>query len=191
LPILTEKDDRVITEEYQSLNKELHKENSAYGASGYKWSNLVGQTATVLETRDILDYGCGKRTLAASLGFPIHNYDPAFEEYSKTPEPADLVVCTDVLEHIEPECLDAVLSDIARVTKQMAFINVSTRPATKTLADGRNAHLIQQPTNWWVKKMCDYFRIVDVHALGKTGATLLPIQGTKVIFLVEPLNDAN
>lgn len=180
-----------ITEEYRDLNTQLHASNSGYGASGYKWVQIVSQLATVLQTRNLLDYGCGKRTLEAALGFPIHNYDPAFKEYEKKPDPADLVICTDVLEHIEPECLDLVLSDIARCTRRMAFLNVSTRPAEKTLPDGRNVHLIQKSTNWWIKKMCNYFRIVDIHALGETGATLLPVQGSKVIFLVEPLNESD
>jgi 2-polyprenyl-3-methyl-5-hydroxy-6-metoxy-1,4-benzoquinol methylase len=65
------------------------------------------------------------------------------------PEPHDIVACTDVLEHIEPDCLDDVLKDIRRCTKKVAFLLIATRPAIKVLADGRNAHLIQQPYTWW------------------------------------------
>lgn len=120
------------------------------------------------QTTDILDYGCGKRTLEEALGFPIANYDPAIPGLDEAPQPADIVSCTDVLEHIEPDCLPAVLSDIRRVTKRAVFLTIATRPAKKFLADGRNAHLIQQPARWWVEQLWEAgFRIrqfVDVGA---------------------------
>ena len=32
-------------------------------------------------------------------------------------------------------------------------------PAAKILADGRNAHLIQKPSSWWLPKIVKYFEI--------------------------------
>ena len=79
----------------------------------------------------------------------IREYDPAVPGKDAEPQPADLVICTDVLEHIEPDCLNDVLDHIRQVSLKYAFVNVSTRPAVKFLQDGRNAHLIIQPADWW------------------------------------------
>src|SRR6187402_3606554 len=132
----------LISEDYRRLNQQLHADRADYGASGQKWANTVRELAKSLPATTILDYGAGKRTLERALGFGISNYDPAVAEISAPPEPADLVVCTDVLEHIEPERIDALLDDLRRLTIRAVFLSVATRPAKKTLADGRNAHLI-------------------------------------------------
>lgn len=102
-----------------------------------------------------MDYGCGKRTLEEALGFPIANYDPAVEGLDATNEPHDIVACTDVLEHIEPDLLVGVLADIRRCTKKAAFLLIATRPAKKYLEDGRNAHLIQRDAKWWLGRLWD------------------------------------
>lgn len=144
----------LITEQYRSLNRELHKTNENYGTSGQKWAELVSQLAKKMKALNILDYGCGRRTLARALpDLQITNYDPALVGLDAPPEPADLVVCTDVLEHIEPECLDDVLDDLKRCTGRKAFLVVATRPAKKFLADGRNAHLIQASARWWIEQL--------------------------------------
>ena len=83
----------------------MHEDHNTYGSSGHKWADLVRS----FNTKDILDYGCGKRTLEKKLGFEIQNYDPAIPAHEAQPKPAELVFCGDVLEHIEPEKLDAVL----------------------------------------------------------------------------------
>jgi FkbM family methyltransferase len=113
-----------------------------------------------------LDYGCGKQTLAAALpDLRVIGYDPAVPGLDAPPQPADLVVCTDVLEHVEPELIDNVLDDLCRVAKKAAFVTVATRPAVKTLADGRNAHLTVQPLAWWRASFESRFDIVEVREL--------------------------
>ena len=94
-------------------------------------------------------------------GYDYHPFDPAFPEYGD-PQPADLVCCIDVLEHIEPEFLDTVIAELARITVKLGFFTIATGPAAKTLADGRNAHLIQQPSSWWLPKLCAYFEIAQL-----------------------------
>ncbi|HKV00429.1 MAG TPA: hypothetical protein VJR58_34330 [Vineibacter sp.] len=54
-----------------------------------------------------------------------------------------------MLEHVEPECLDDVLAELRRVTQEVGLFVVHLTAARKTLPDGRNAHLIQQPADWW------------------------------------------
>lgn len=157
---------QTISEDYRGLNQKLHEENKEYGTSGKKWTLQVLDMCKTLDTKDVLDYGCGKSTLANNLPFSINQYDPAIPKYAARPVKADLVVCTDVLEHIEPECLDDVLKDLSDLTRKVGFFVVATRPAAKTLADGRNAHLIQKPVEWWVPKLCEYFDLSMIQNLG-------------------------
>ena len=151
----------LLTETYRALNKELHS-NPVYGLSGYKWAKPVSDLCGKLGTVDVLDYGCGKKSLEGALGFSIKNYDPCIEGLDSPPEPADVVACTDVLEHIEPECIDAVLDDLKRVVLHTGFFVIANRAATKNLPDGRNAHLIQQPARWWLPKLCERFDIAQL-----------------------------
>lgn len=153
----------LITEHYKQLNADLHKSNQSYGMSGGKWANQIAELSIALDTRDVLDYGCGKSTLALNLPFQINQYDPAIAKYAKRPDPADIVVCTDVLEHIEPDCLDSVLDDLRRLMKKVGFFTVATRPARKTLGDGRNAHLIQENYRWWLPRLLDRFEIKNIN----------------------------
>jgi hypothetical protein len=150
-----------ITPEYRELNRKLH-EHADYGISGESYAPFVMGACKLADSREILDYGCGKRTLEKALGFPIQNYDPCIEGLDAAPAPRDVVVCTDVLEHIEPECLDDVLDDLKRVTRRVGVFVIATRPAAKNLPDGRNAHLIQQPESWWIERLAARFRVVHV-----------------------------
>lgn len=147
----------LITPEYQQLQTQFHETRADYGVSSGRHVDFVLQVSKMLNSRDILDYGCGKAHLQKGIPFPIQNYDPCMPEYSKRPEPAEFVVCTDVMEHIEPDCLDAVLLDLQTLTKQLLLLNVACRPAAKFLPDGRNAHLIQEPPNWWLLKLLPLF----------------------------------
>lgn len=158
------------------MNQELH-EKPHYGTSGVRHANQVQALAASLQTQDILDYGCGKSTLANNLPFKIKQYDPAIPKYNKTPNPADLVVCTDVLEHIEPEYIDNVLDDLKRVTGKRGLFVIATRPAQKHLPDGRNAHLIQENGLWWLTKLWDRFEVLGVQ--NTNNEELLVIVGAK------------
>jgi hypothetical protein len=71
----------------------------------------------------------------------------------------------DVLEHIEPDCLENVLDHLAKLTECVAFITVHTGPAGKTLPDGRNAHINQQPMSYWLSKLWQRF---DLHTVQVT-----------------------
>jgi len=157
----------LITEEYRNLNTQLHEDRDDYGTGGHRFSDMVGGLAAAMGTEDILDYGAGKQTLANALPqYPVKNYDPAVKSINKPPDRAELVVCTDVLEHIEPECLDAVLDDLQRLTKKVAIITVATRLAVKKLADGRNAHLIVENYQWWLPKFWQRFDIDQFQNIG-------------------------
>jgi hypothetical protein len=148
-----------ISPEYIEQNKLLHKTNPTYGVSVLGYLDTIKKLYEVTEAKSLLDYGCGKGQLAKNLSFPIWEYDPAIEDKDKPPYPADLVVCVDTLEHVEPEYLSAVLTDLTRVTKKVGYFVISTGSAIKTLPDGRNTHLIQQKKEWWMEKLNHYFNV--------------------------------
>lgn len=157
----------LISERYRELNKTLHDERSDYGGGSRRWASMVWTFIERGKHRSALDYGAGKgrlhealRTLLESRDIAWQDYDPAIPQFSATPDPAHFVVCTDVLEHIEPEFIDEVLTDLRRVTQRRLFLVVSTREAQKKLPDGRNAHLIQKPPEWWLReKLLPIFEI--------------------------------
>lgn len=155
----------LISEEYRAMQTELHK-NPNYGVASLHYGPLVSLTAMQEHTTEVLDYGAGKGRLAGELRrfcgrqMKVRHYDPAIPEWSATPEPCDFVACIDVLEHIEPDMLDAVLDDLQRVTRKAGLFTIHTGRAVKTLPDGRNAHLIQQPAEWWLPKLKQRFDIV-------------------------------
>jgi 2-polyprenyl-3-methyl-5-hydroxy-6-metoxy-1,4-benzoquinol methylase len=150
--------DQLISPEYRELQCRLHARPDGYGRSGAKNAEAVLDFASSTGSLSILDYGCGEGRLKAALvdrGWtgPVHEYDPCIPDLDAEPEPADLVVCTDVLEHIEPECLDNVLVHLRTVSVRHGYFLISTVVGGKSLADGRNAHLIVQPSEWWEKKL--------------------------------------
>lgn len=141
---------RLISDEYKAAVTKMHEETPHWGIFGQKYANLIRELYGTFGFKSILDYGCGKRSLQQALGFQINNYDPGIPECAARPSPADLVVCTDVLEHIEPDMLDAVLDDIRSLTLKKVFLTIATIPAVQILPDGRNAHLIVQPYTYWL-----------------------------------------
>ena len=168
----------LITDYHRQINKELHAKKSVneeddevggfYGGSGKLYAGNVAILAGQLVKSNgnistLLDYGCGMRTLEQTLppitGLSINNYDPCVEGLDNIPEPADIVVCTDVLEHVEPDCLENVLDDLKRVTKKTLFLAVSTRLANKSYCDGQNAHKIVQTYDWWYPKIRKRFHV--------------------------------
>ena len=156
----------LISDEYRALNAELHRRNELYGTTGEHWAPALAQIAASYEAKSILDYGCGKGTLAPKLpGFDVREYDPAVPGKDEPPQQADMVYCGDVLEHVEPECLNAVLNDLRRLTLKATMMIVATRPAEKTLADGRNAHLIVKPSRWWLRHILDRWDIDSFKAI--------------------------
>ena len=165
-----------ITPDYLEQNKQLHA-TGGYGISGTRWAKTVVNVCDSVASKDVLDYGCGQRTLERDLGWAITNYDPCIEGLDAPPEPADVVICTDVLEHIEPDCLEDVLDDLQRVTRRIGFFVIASRPADKVLPDGRNAHLIQEPKEWWLPRLSRRFRISQVKDMtGEFAVIVRPLE---------------
>lgn len=157
----------LISSEYCELNRQLHASRPDFGGNGAKWAEHVEALAKAVQARTICDYGCGKASLSKAIkSRTVINYDPAIPEYSAMPEPADLVVSSDVLEHVEPDCLDDVLDTLQYLSLKAIFLTVATVPAKKFLADGRNAHLIVEQPRWWLSRICKRWDLRSFSDLG-------------------------
>lgn len=149
----------LITEKYRVMQRILHAQPNGYGKRGDKWAHVVRALIAEHRATSVLDYGCGQGALKRAVmadripGLRFDEYDPAIPGKAALPSFADLVVCTDVLEHIEPDKLDAVLAHLKQLARMAVFVVISLTDTTKVLADGRNAHLIIRPANWWKKRI--------------------------------------
>ncbi len=154
---------KTISEEYRALNKQLHDDAPDYGAQADVRAVEVIKLARKNGFKILLDYGCGKGALkpAVALTAPeltVLEYDPAIPGKETLPTgPVDVIAALDVMEHIEPEFLNAALQGMHDLKPKCVFLLVSTRLATKTLPDGRNAHLIVEKKEWWLPRLTAYF----------------------------------
>jgi hypothetical protein len=161
----------LISDNYRKLQEQLH-DTGTYGGVAVTYAPLVTQIINRLEVTHLLDYGCGSKMALGNNIKPekkitYQAYDPGVAELAGDPIPAQMVACIDVLEHIEPESLDNVLDHLASLTEIVAFLTVHTGPALKVLADGRNAHLIQEPMEWWLPKIWSRFDVQTVQKLSE------------------------
>lgn len=153
----------LISGKYQAMQRILHAQPRGYGGRGDKWAQVVLVLIDQYAVSSVLDYGCGQGSLRrtvmqhpkreAPAGVRFDEYDPAILGKDALPSFADLVVCTDVLEHIEPDRLDTVLAHLRGLARKAVFAVISLKESNKILADGRNAHLIIRPALWWKKRL--------------------------------------
>lgn len=157
----------LISEGYRALNAELHAARPDYGARGSWAAPKIENIAAEYGCVSILDYGCGKGALKEAFPyFPVDEYDPAIPGKDGEPKPRDLVVCADVMEHIEPSKVWAVLDHVRRLAQKAAYFSICTVPASKSLGDGRNAHLSVHPAEWWVERLGQCFDLKGIKLTG-------------------------
>lgn len=150
----------LISHGYLEQQRSLHRRPEGYGGKGFKWAQTVIALAEHFGVCSVLDYGCGRGSLKLRLEAinprsitRVAEYDPALSGKDDLPTFADLVVCTDVLEHVEPEHLDAVLEHLKSLARRAVFFVVALDEANKILDDGRNAHLILESKDWWADRV--------------------------------------
>ena len=117
--------------------------------------------------RTILDYGCGKakfhkilfnnkNTPGSPMGVVIIGYDPAVPMYAiKQNMDYDLVLCVDVMEHIQEDKVDEVLEDVFN-SGQFVFLTITCYDANQVLLNGKNAHYTVRAPSWWNEKLEKY-----------------------------------
>ena len=162
---------------YELINsyKKLHKEKGKF--QGISLIPLVPTLINITKENNcktLLDYGCGKavpymKKKCTELGIrkPIQElcnldsfdlYDPAYPKYNKLyNKKYDIVICTDVMEHIAEQDIDYVLKDILSHSKKTVFLNISCQPALKHFKEGKfkgqNVHVSVFDGHWWSDKI--------------------------------------
>ena len=113
------------------------------------WVPRVRALAAEVGAESILDYGSGPSGGLSRYIDGCVDYDPGVEGLDAEPEQADLVVCVHTLEHVEPQCLAAVVTDLQILAQKALFIAVSCEKSTKVLPDGTPWHTFVRDQRWW------------------------------------------
>lgn len=146
----------MISNEYRSILQSLNgKENFGKRKRLPKYLDSIIEE---FQPNNILDFGCGTGALIRTLkdlypAIDIQGYDPGNEKFSDIfkDKKFDLVISTDVLEHIEPEYIDQTLNFLKSKSNKFYHL-IALSPSRVILPDGRNAHLILETPAWWRSK---------------------------------------
>ena len=157
-------------EKYKNLhkygNQKLTPQETFAGHSLNKWVIKIQQIIKNNQVNSIIDFGCGKGLLYKNpvkingikyqniLDFwkisQIQLYDPAVPEFASYPnKKADMIICTDVLEHIPEHDVNRLIDDISKLANKIIFFVISTRPASKFFEDGTNVHICLRTKEEW------------------------------------------
>ena len=101
----------LISPYYKHLLNRLHHQRPR-GFGNTAW--LKGLEQFTDGHKSFLDYGCGKGNVVNGLKerYPdalVRGYDPGMPDFDKVPDSSEtyeFLLCTDVLEHIEPDRID-------------------------------------------------------------------------------------
>jgi SAM-dependent methyltransferase len=152
------------------------------------------------ENTTIIDWGCGTGRASKKLYESDRNFDITMVDFAyncldddvkklaknndrlrfieedltkKSHLQSDWGFCTDVLEHIEPDDIDAVLDNILTASKQV-FFQISTQhdifSKHPEMGDG-DLHLTVENYNWWLKKFSD--RNCIIHRSKEIGGAVI------------------
>ena len=144
--------------------KELHNRNSDFGTSSIDYANEMELFIEWLKPTTVLDYGCGKGSLSGYLrkkypNIEVYEYDPAIAGKDVLPKGVskfDLIINTDVLEHIPEDELSGVLGTISGLSDNVIF-GLNHALAEAVLSNGMNAHCTVKSTFWYYNLMSRYF----------------------------------
>lgn len=136
--------------------KQLHEAGKFAGFSVLEHAEKIGNLVRETGSTSVLDYGCGKGLQYSrhaihedwNLG-RLQLYDPAVPGFTEPPEPADGVICCDVMEHILESEVQYVLKHVISLGRKFVFFVICTRASKKFLPDGRNCHVTIKPKEWW------------------------------------------
>ena len=164
----------LISKAYKRQNAGLHRKCDEWGNARLEWVEHTHTFASSFSPESILDYGCGKGWLKkelAKLGYKdIREYDPGIGGKDTRPEPADFVVCNDVLEHVEMKYIHNVLDHLQSLIQVAGFFNivlVADKMPSHIMPDGSQPHKIVQRAEWWLEQLEERWDVVVVRGRGK------------------------
>lgn len=143
----------------QNMNKEyiaseyrrMHKAGLFSGGSLMQHIPELKALVKEYDIKTILDYGCGKAAChKMPLAESVYLYDPYCYPYDIKPKGTfDLVICTDVLEHVPEDEIGKTLVELINYTDKVLYLSIATYPAEKKFTNGENVHITIKPKEWW------------------------------------------
>jgi len=159
----------LLSPEYKQTLIDTHKATNSTWGGGHSVDKLPKYESEMskLGVKTILDYGCANGKFKVFMTkhkkhLSVSEYDPGIIGKDTPPEPADYIVCCDVMEHVEENFLDSVMNHLKSLILKGGFFNISTKDAVTILSDGTNAHKIVKDGNWWVDIFKKYFDVYDI-----------------------------
>jgi len=159
----------LLSPEYKQTLIDTHKATNSTWGGGHSVDKLPKYESEMskLGVKTVLDYGCANGKFKVFMTkhkkhLSVSEYDPGIIGKDTPPEPADYIVCCDVMEHVEENFLDSVMEHLKSLILKGGFFNISTKDAVTILSDGTNAHKIVKDGNWWVDIFKKYFDVYDV-----------------------------
>lgn len=143
----------MISQAYQDKITKYHKTRLWGGAVEGKAFDIEC-TAKNNNCKSILDFGCGFGLLKQKIGhkFDVTEYDAGIEGKNKLPVGKfDMVVCCDVMEHVEPEFVDQTIDWIYYYSTKIIYVSICCAPSLETFDDGSNLHLTVKPPSFWLE----------------------------------------
>ena len=142
-----------LTNKYRRVLEKEHA-RSEWGLTGWGHAPFVYKIMEQDGLLSLLDYGAGQGKLGHWFDknaphVDLRQYEPGIPKLAALPQPAEMVACIDVMEHVEPQCVVAVLDHIQILAQRRVYFNISLRLAGRILNDGRNAHLTIETHDWW------------------------------------------
>lgn len=146
----------MISDSLKKVYQDIHK-TTPFGKRS-KFPKYLEEYIRTIKPNSILDFGCGKGNLISKIKetFPtidVYGYDPANPMFEKNLDEmkVDMLISSDVLEHVEPEFIDKTIEELKTKSKYF-FHLIACSPAKLILPDGRNAHLIIENNDYWRDK---------------------------------------
>ena len=158
----------ITNKNYVEQYKLLNDKNKFYYESNLSIFNMINEISLFidyLKPKNILDYGCGNGILLKLLKhkYPkinIDGYDPAIKEFSViSNNHYDMIINTDVLEHIPKNDIADVVNHIKSLSNNVFFC-LHHGKAWTILSNGENAHITIEPKEWYHNLMRNYFDII-------------------------------
>ena len=113
----------------------------------------------------------------------IDGYDPAIKEFSVIPQNHyDMIINTDVLEHIPKSDIGDVVNHIKSLSNNIFFC-LHHGKAWTILPNGENAHITIEPKEWYHNLMKKYFDIIiPLNARNPINSIVITFNINKKIF---------
>lgn len=130
------------------------------GFSLLQHADAIAKVVKLHGATSLLDYGSGAgdgyrqpHSVHEVWGIKrgrIKLYDPSFPQLSHPPVGHyDGVICSDVLEHVPEDAVDALIATLFAHAHSFVWASVCCRPAKKFFPDGTNMHVTLHPLDWW------------------------------------------